>query len=1395
MCNLIVAGKVVRCLLDTGSMVTTIGEEYYEKSLKKDYPLLPLKTIIKIEGAGGHELPYRGYIEVELGIPGCSETLTVPVLVFPVNNYNVQVPMIVGTNVLNAFQEKGVTYRSAAWTSAIQNLVSDKVFDDVAVYCTSSVEIPANRSIVINARVGAQRGFRTGILEPVDVLPGGVVMPVCAVSVSDKQIVQVRLINLSSHTVQIPKRQRVATMLQAKVLEHTCYGCISVNQATLGNITEEAIIMPKVDVDLSSTDLKDEEKEQVYKLLDRCKYVFAADSVELGNAIGVEHHIRVTDDTPFKERPRRIPPAMYDEVKKHIQEMLTVGAIRHSNSPWASNIVLVRKKDGKLRMCIDYRKLNARTIRDAYSIPLIEATLDRLSGAKWFSTLDMQAGYWQIQMAEADKQKTAFTVGNLGFFEAERMPFGLTNAPATFQRLMEQTLADLTNTMAYLDDIIIHSSSFEDHLVRLEAVFVKLRDQGLKLKPSKCHLFQKRVKYLGHVISENGVEADPEKVEVVKNWPVPKTVQELRQTLGFFGYYRRFVQDYSKLAKPLHQLLQGHENTKRVNKKTEVELNEDSLSAFKLMKDKLTTLPILAYADFSLPFELHTDASGLGLGAVLYQSQNGIKRVIAYASRGLRTSEVNYPAHKLEFLALKWAVCEKFRDYLYGARFEVLTDNNPMTYVLTTAKLDATGHRWLSELSAYDFGIKYRAGKKNGDADGLSRLVLEDVVVRQEIVAALCGQVVVEGPDIPCGSPDVLAYQESVVLDKKLLQENQRKWKDLQNNDAVLRKFIPYVLRGAKPTSRELALLERDSPEFKLYWRNWSRLTMREGVLSRSREVEGSTTYQLVLPESERLTVMKGLHDDVGHLGRDRTLELVRSRFFWPGMNEFVQDYVKKCLPCIKRKTHIPDRAPMVNIQTTQPMELLCIDFLSLEPSKGGIENVLVITDHFTRLAHAVPTKNQTAKTTAQVLHSFFLHYGFPLRLHSDQGRCFESNVIKELCNLTGTQKSRTTPYHPMGNGLCERFNSTLLNMLGTLDDSQKEDWKSYVPSLVHAYNATKHDSTGFSPFYLMFGRHPRLPIDITMGIELEERESSSVSEYVEELREKLEWAYNVATKESRSASHGQKGRYDKQIRGAAEKVGDRVLVKNVGLRGKNKLANKFESDVYIVKEHPNNDIPVFIVEKETGPKKRRTLHRNLLLPVNFLPLKPIPVPRKKPALPRPVLNFVADPSESEDEDSSEEEEDRVVVLLNPAATEFKPRGEEPQNSVEEPFQVEDIAADDAEAEQPALDYSFVDEVEAESSSEDESVEEDLIIVNGEEEESSLDDSVVEGVVDVQAGDVLEEIEEEKVLPVLRPRRDRRPPEWYRSGDYVVGSQQVESAMELYSQTMSSMFSAIINKK
>ena len=900
-------------------------------------------------------------------------------------------------------------------------------------------------------------------------------------------------------------------------------------------------------------------------------------------------------------------------VKAHIQEMLNLGAIRPSNSPWASAIVLVRKKDGRLRFCIDLRRLNNRTVKDAYSFPKIGSILDSLIGAQIFSTLDLKTGYWQVEMAEECKAYTAFTCGPLGFCECDTMPFGATNAPATFQRLMHDCLGDLNMNwcIVYLDNIIIFSDTKGEHLKRLEAVFQKLSAAGLKLKPSKCFFFREEIEYLGHVVSGKGIATNPKKVEAVTKWPTPKTVYDVRSFLGFVGYYRRFINDFSKIAKPIREVITGLENqSKRTAKKTFVEWTEAADSAFEHLKKLCTSTPILAYPDYKLSFLLHTDSSSEGLGAVLYQKQDGKLRVIAYASRSVSKSESHYPAHRLEFLALKWAVCRKFHEYLYGSNtFEVYTDNNPLTYLLTSAKLDACGQRWVAKLANYNFTIKYKCGLSNVEADALSRISWPDVLTDNEDldVDLDCMDTHVVNA-ILTGSTSKSSLIESVSCSFKIIppelsldsdSSSNINWMKEQRADPNLTVIIKLIESG-QLQKRKLHV--KDSPEVKSLLRIRKSLKLVKGILYRKTYTDNSSSkrilWQLIVPKAYRSRALAGCHDDVAHQGRMRTISLLRERFFWPGMQSEAIQHVLKCTRCLRRKTpsHV---APLQPIHITQPLELVHMDYLSLEPSKGNIENVLVITDHFTRYALAYPSKTQTAQATARILwDNFICHYGFPEKFISDQGRNFESDLIKELRKIAGVQKLHTIPYHPQGNGQCERFNSTLCNMLGTLSEEEKSDWKSYLGCMTHAYNCTKHASTTYSPYYLMFGRHPRLPIDVEFGLpKSNSGDNSSKSRYVQKLRRRLNYAFQKANKIANQQAHKYKASYDKSIRGPQLQEKDIVLVKIVAHKGRHKLQDKWEPEEYVVIEQPVAGTPVYRVQPVTGGNIR-TLHRNLLLPL-----------------------------------------------------------------------------------------------------------------------------------------------------------------------------------------------------
>ena len=423
------------------------------------------------------------------------------------------------------------------------------------------------------------------ILEPTESEYGQYTVPSYSFLKSSSRRVNVGLRNMSCKAVTIKKGTAVAQLSPANVIPKMLAPKLAKCQleSAAGETPENSKLeLPKTTdsdrieklfskLDLSGSDSwSEEEKNSVRNLIEKFHHIFAVEDLELGKTNIVKHEIHLDNYVPFKERYRRIPPHQYEEVKKHLNEMLEIGAIRRSSSPWASAVVLVRKKDGTLRFCIDLRKLNARTIKDAYSLPRIEDSLDTLNGSCIFTSIDLKAGYWQVELDEKSIPLTAFTVGPLGFFECSRMPFGLTNAPATFQRLMETCLGDLHLNwcIIYLDDVIVFSKTPKEHIERLEAVFRKISEAGLKLKPSKCEFFKSRIHYLGHIVSKNGIETDPKKIEAIKNWPVPRTVHDVRSFLGFTNYYRKFVYKYAHKARPLNKLISG-ENAKKKNRKVE----------------------------------------------------------------------------------------------------------------------------------------------------------------------------------------------------------------------------------------------------------------------------------------------------------------------------------------------------------------------------------------------------------------------------------------------------------------------------------------------------------------------------------------------------------------------------------------------------------------------------------------------------------------------------------------------------------------------------------------------------------------------------------------------------------------------------------------------------------
>ena len=1110
----------------------------------------------------GTKVPYIGWVEVRMKLTPPSsdsnqEELLVPLLV---TTEKLECP-ILGYNVIEELvsqdqNPKPTIYKSFPGTDktkldALVNFIQSSSSDAICKVRTGrkNVIIPKDSTIAVSCRAntGPVNKQTPVLFEPDKLaqLPEGLEVSETLLNIKPGKTskVQVAVYNGTDHDVVLKSRtslgvlQAVKSVTAADVRLSEC-GTLcdhhhleehepqKSTKSTFPGQQDKEGKNPLPAVDLSSLD---HDQRIVAETMLREEYESFSSSEEgIGCIPDLEMEINLKDSQPVQKKYTSIPRPLYPEVKQYIEDLLNQNFITESKSPYSSPVVCVRKKDGSLRLCIDYRELNRRTIADRHPIPRVQETLDSLGGNTWFSVLDQGKAYHQGFISKESRAATAF-ITPWGLYEWVRIPFGLMNAPANFQRFMERCLGELRDKVAipYLDDIIVFSRTFEEHIEHLRTVLRKLREHGVKLKPRKCSLFKRKVQFLGRVVSGDGYQMDPGCVKAIEKLKeaMPKTVGEVRQLAGILSYYRRYIKNFVKIAKPIYDLLSTTGKDGQPPSKTPICWRREQQQAAEELVGHLSNPPIMAYPDFSKAFILHTDASKDGLGAVLYQNQEGVMRVIAYASRALSPAEKKYHLHagKLEFLALKWAVTDQFRDYLYfSPKFTVFTDNNPLTYILTSAKLNATGLRWVNELADFHFDIRYRPGKANADADTLSRMPVsfEDYmkscseVVNRDVLDAITfsihetNTVQTAWLSSLTAVPDMLKEEH---VDIPTMPHNELM--TAQQEDPTIARVLCFMQIGRRPTYQER---QKEPAIVRQLLHEWNKLFIAEnGILYH----KSGSRDRMVLPKKYHKRVYVELHENMGHLGADRVVELARERFYWPFIRADITHYVTKVCRCLKqRKPATLVNAPLQPIISTAPFQLVSMDYVHLEPSSGGYQYILVIMDHYTRFAQAYATRDKSAKTAADKLYNdFIMRFGFPETIHHDQGGEFENKLFYNLEKLSGIRHSRTTPYHPQGNGQVERFNRTLLSMLRALPEKQKSRWRDHLNKVVHAYNCTRHDSTGFSPFYLLFGRTPRLPIDM---FDLKPPEGySTYPEYVKNWRRAMKEAYDLASAHAKKSA------------------------------------------------------------------------------------------------------------------------------------------------------------------------------------------------------------------------------------------------------------------------------------
>jgi len=862
-------------------------------------------------------------------------------------------------------------------------------------------------------------------------------------------------------------------------------------------------------------------EETVPEQYHQFKEVFSKESFDqLPDRKPWDHAIELKPGSePFRCKIYPLSPNEQKELDAFLEENLKSGRIQPSKSPMASPVFFVKKKDGSLRLVQDYRKLNGMTIKNSYPLPLISDIINKLKKAKYFTKLDVRWGYNNVRIKQGDEWKAAFRT-NRGLFGPLVMFFGLTNSPATFQTMMNDLFIELIDecvVIVYMDDILIFTETLDHHREIVKRVLEILQKNKLYLKAEKCEFEKTKVEYLGLIISQGRIEMDPVKIEGVSQWPEPQNVKEVQSFIGFVNFYRRFIQDFSDIARPLHNL---------TRKETPWTWASEQKAAFKILKDKVTSSPILIFPDESKPYKVEADSSDYATGAVLSQEgEDGKWHPVAFLSKSLGEVERNYEIHDKEMLAIIRAL-EEWRHYLEGAEhtFQIWTDHKNLEYFMSAKKLNRRQARWSLFLSRFDFTLHHRPGKQSLKPDALSRR-----------------------PDHGKGEKD----NENVTL----LKPSYFKIQALKQGHALLtgqEADLLKKIRNAKDLDEKVvkAVEElRKSGFKKVEGQEWSH---EQGlVLFRGK------VYVPKSPDLRRQIVE--LHHDsqiAGHPGRWKTLELVSRNYWWPGMSRYVAAYVKGCDRCNRTKT-FPGKllGKLVPTQIPQQIwEIITVDLITGLPESEGYNAIMVVVDKLSKMLHALPTRDSlTSAGLARLFRDYvWKHHGLPWQIICDRGPQFVSEFMKELNSLLGIKTAASTAYHPQTDGQTERANQEVEQYLRLFVNHRQDDWPEWLSLAEFSYNNRVQASTRQTPFMLNNGRHPRL------GTEpVRDSRVASVDDFVKNMQ--------GARKEAEAALHraaDDMARYYDQHRGEAVtyQVGDMVWLEGKNIqtdRPSKKLADK----------------------------------------------------------------------------------------------------------------------------------------------------------------------------------------------------------------------------------------------
>ena len=1037
---------------------------------------------------------------------------------------NISHEVILGTDFLSKLGEVAYNFQDCTFRFRNSSIPMGHSFYTDSVSVISSVKIPPLSEVVIVANVtttslhgkycifeGTNRHVNKSLLvgKSLDrVLGNKIKVPI--INTSDR----IQEIQVNSVIGEIETIDEDALMTT----------CINNQNENANRIRDK----PGNSIDLSDTILTGHEKIALRALLNEFHDIIGENISELGRTNIVQHVIETLPGTaPIRSKPYNIPIGLRAEVKEQLDEMQRQGLITISTGEWSSPIVLVKKKDNTWRFCVDYRKLNAVTVKHTMALSSIDNVAEIMHGKKYFSTIDLASGFFQVALHETSQEKSGF-ITPWGPYKWKVMPQGAAGSPSTFSRLSMALMADLISAgsaCVYLDDYLMTSRDFTSHLQLLRTVFTRLRYAGLKYRLSKSSFCQKQVLYLGHVISQDGLSVAPHNVSKIVNFPNPRDKTGVRRLLGLFGFYRSFIKGFSNIAAPLIRL---------TNNDVPFQWTDECQAATDTFKSHITSSPILAFPDLEKQFILTTDASCIAVGGVLSQiGDDGRDHPIAFFSKALNKCERKWDACEQELFAILSGV-KHFRHYLMNTKFRVRTDNKACTYILKKSELSPRLARWAIQLADYDYDVEHTPGRHNNVADTLSRA---------ELIAAIDND------------------QHSRLNDEM---------KDSQNHDYFLGPIILYLEKGKFPpdmSKKNIKQVKADSENFCLI----------NGVLYR---IEGAKRL-LAIPASQRKLLLFSAHESLMalHPGITKTLLKMKDKYWFPHMTRHVTEHIKSCGSCQRRKTpKIPMRVPLKNQMASNPFQVLSVDFQGpYTTSDAGNKYILVFTDHFTKWCEMIPTKDQLATTVAQIyVEQIFCRYGCSEILISDRGKTFMSNLVEQINKLFKVDHRLTSPYHPQTNGQVEVYNRSIANMLSHVVDENHKDWDRYVSFCQLAHNSSRHTIINASPSSLLMGRELRIPYDLTKPAIVDPIEEGT---YVENMQHRMSKVWQLARNNISRGKEKQKKYYDKNTRPCNLKIGDTVLYFNRrGYKGKTSKLIQRWTGIYIIKgiNETNADIQLF---------------------------------------------------------------------------------------------------------------------------------------------------------------------------------------------------------------------------